>query len=133
MYIDRVGGGVGSSRSEMVAGRGRGPLDWKWIINNALDKHLEKSLLSTSRVGSGINSSSKDKERISVPSTSTDKSQQHQHQQLNHRDSHSTSLSKNNCSDGMCFMYIKFWTLCVCAFFIWVYWVLVVSICCFCF
>ena len=131
MYRDRVGGGVGSSRSEMVASRGKGPLDWKWIINNALDKHLEKSSLSTSRVDSGINSSSKDKERISMPSTSTSKSQQHQ--QLNHRDSCSTSLSKNKCSNGMYFMYIKFWTLCVCFFFIWVYWVLVVSICCFCF
>ncbi|XP_030965353.1 putative casein kinase II subunit beta-4 isoform X3 [Quercus robur] len=97
MYRDRVGGGGGSSRSEMVAGGGGGPLDRKRIINDALDKHLEKSSPSTSRVGGGINSSSKDKERISVPSTSTGKSQQHQ--QLDHRDSRSASLSKNKCSD----------------------------------
>uniref|UniRef100_A0A7N2LER3 Casein kinase II subunit beta n=1 Tax=Quercus lobata TaxID=97700 RepID=A0A7N2LER3_QUELO len=81
----------------MVAGGGGGPLDRKRIINDALDKHLEKSSPSTSRVGGGINSSSKDKERISVPSTSTGKSQQHQ--QLDHRDSRSASLSKNKCSD----------------------------------
>ena len=111
MYRDRVGGGGGSSRSEMVAGGGGGPLDRKRIINDALDKHLEKSSPSTSRVGGGINSSSKDKERISVPSTSTGKSQQHQ--QLDHRDSRSASLSKNKCSDGMYFMCMQFWTLCV--------------------
>ncbi|XP_075644719.1 putative casein kinase II subunit beta-4 isoform X1 [Castanea sativa] len=97
MYRDRVGGGGGSSRSEMVASGGGGPLDRKRIINDALDKHLEKSSPSTSRVGGGINSSSKDKERISAPSTSTGKSQQHQ--QLDHRDSRSASLSKNKCSD----------------------------------
>ncbi|XP_023890844.1 putative casein kinase II subunit beta-4 isoform X2 [Quercus suber] len=99
MYRDRVVGvgGGGLSRSEMVAGGGGGPLDRKRIINDALDKHLEKSSPSTSRVGGGINSSSKDKERISVPSTSTGKSQQHQ--QLDHRDSRSASLSKNKCSD----------------------------------
>uniref|UniRef100_A0A2N9J3R6 Casein kinase II subunit beta n=1 Tax=Fagus sylvatica TaxID=28930 RepID=A0A2N9J3R6_FAGSY len=90
MYRDRVGGGGGSSRSEIVGG----PLDRKRIINDALDKHLEKSSPSTSRVG-GLNSSSKDKERLSVPSTSTGKSQQ----QLDHRDSRSASLSKNKCSD----------------------------------
>ena len=77
LYRDRVDGGVGSSRSEMVVGKGGGPLDQKRIINDALDKHLEKSSPSTSRVGGGINSSSKDKERISIPSTSTGKSQQH--------------------------------------------------------
>lgn len=108
MYRERVGGGGGSSRSEMVAGGGGGPLDRKRIINDALDKHLEKSSPSTSRVGGGINSSSKDKERISAPSTSTGKSQQHQHQQLDHRDSRSASLSKNKCSDGMYVMYVNF-------------------------
>jgi casein kinase II subunit beta len=92
MYKDRVGGG--SSRSEIVGV----PLDRKRIINDALDKHLEKSSPSTSRVG-GLNSSSKDKERLSVPSTSTDKSQQ----QLDHRDFRSASLSKNKCSDGLSF------------------------------
>uniref|UniRef100_A0A2N9GSY9 NAC domain-containing protein n=1 Tax=Fagus sylvatica TaxID=28930 RepID=A0A2N9GSY9_FAGSY len=66
MYRDRVSGGGGSSRSEIVGV----PLDRKRIINDALDKHLEKSSPSTSRVG-GLNSSSKDKERLSVPSTST--------------------------------------------------------------
>ena len=94
MYRDRVGGGGGSSRSEIVGG----PLDRKRIINDALDKHLEKSSPSTSRVG-GLNSSSKDKESLSVPSTSTGKSQQ----QLDHRDSRSASLSKNKCSDGLSF------------------------------
>ena len=90
MYRDRVGGG-GSSKSEIVGG----PLDRK-RINDALDKHLEKSSPSTSRA-----LSSKDKERLSVPSTSTGKSQ------LDHRDSRSAaaaaaaSLSKNKCSDGL--------------------------------
>lgn len=89
MYRDRGGGG--SSKSEIVGG----PLDRK-RINDALDKHLEKSSPSTSRA-----LSSKDKERLSVPSTSTGKSQ------LDHRDSRSAaaaaaaaSLSKNKCSDG---------------------------------
>lgn len=88
MYRDRGGGG-GSSRSEFVAG----PLDRK-RINDALDKHLEKSSPSTSR--GGLNS--KDKEKRSVPSTSTGKSQQ-----LDPRDSRSTSLSKNKCSEGQPF------------------------------
>lgn len=85
MYRDRGGGGGGgSSKSEIVGG----PLDRK-RINDALDKHLEKSSPSTSRA-----LSSKDKERLSVPSTSTGKSQ------LDHRDTRSASLSKNKCSDG---------------------------------
>ena len=91
MYRDRGGGGGGgSSKSEIVGG----PLDRK-RINDALDKHLEKSSPSTSRA-----LSSKDKERLSVPSTSAGKSQ------LDHRDSRSSgaaiaSLSKNKCSDGL--------------------------------
>ncbi|GMY22970.1 isoform 2 of putative casein kinase ii subunit beta-4 [Fagus crenata] len=68
LFMDRVSGGGGSSRSEIVGV----PLDRKCIINDALDKHLEKSSPPTSRVG-GLNSSSKDKERLSVPSTSTGK------------------------------------------------------------
>ncbi|GFZ02906.1 casein kinase II beta chain 1 [Actinidia rufa] len=80
MYRDRGGGG-GSSKAEI----GGGPLDRK-RINDALDKHLEKSSPSTSR-------NIKDRERVSVPSTSTGKSQQ----QLDRRD---TALpSKNKCSD----------------------------------
>ncbi|KAK2650872.1 hypothetical protein Ddye_018361 [Dipteronia dyeriana] len=84
MYRDRGG----SSKSELVGG----PLDRK-RINDALDKHLEKSSPSTSRA---LNS--KDKEtRLSVPSTSTGKSQ------FDHRDSRSASASaslpKNKCSD----------------------------------
>ncbi|XP_057512540.1 putative casein kinase II subunit beta-4 [Actinidia eriantha] len=80
MYRDRGGGG-GSSKAEI----GGGPLDRK-RINDALDKHLEKSSPSTSR-------NIKDRERVSVPSTSTVKSQQ----QLDRRD---TALpSKNKCSD----------------------------------
>ncbi|KAJ6686041.1 CASEIN KINASE II SUBUNIT BETA [Salix purpurea] len=95
MYRDRGGFGGGSSRSEIVGG----PLDRK-RINDALDKHLEKSSPSTSR---GLNNSSKDKERLSVPSTSTGKSLQHHQQQLDHHraDSRAPSLSKNKCSDGI--------------------------------
>ena len=83
MYSHKDRGG-GSSKSELVGGT----LDRK-RINDALDKHLEKSSPSTSR---GL--SSKDKERSSVPSTSTGKSQ------LDHRDSRSSALSKAKCSDG---------------------------------
>ncbi|KAG6786615.1 hypothetical protein POTOM_008222 [Populus tomentosa] len=95
MYKDRGGFGGGSSRSDIVGG----PLDRK-RINDALDKHLEKSSPSTSR---GLNNSSKDKERLSVPSTSTGKSLQHHQQQLDHHraDSRSAPLSKNKCSDGI--------------------------------
>ena len=93
MYKDRGGFGGGSSRSEIVGV----PLDRK-RINDALDKHLEKSSPSTSR---GLNNSSKDKERLSVPSTSTGKSSQHQQHLDHHRaDSRAASLSKNKCSDG---------------------------------
>ncbi|KAI4338764.1 hypothetical protein MLD38_023780 [Melastoma candidum] len=70
MYGGRSGGGKG----EMV--------DRKRMINDALDKHLEKSSPSTSRA----DEKAKDKERISVPSTSSGKSQ-----------------LKNNCSDGLKF------------------------------
>ncbi|XP_059599284.1 putative casein kinase II subunit beta-4 isoform X1 [Vitis vinifera] len=80
MYRERGGG---SSKSEIVGG----PLDRK-RINDALDKHLEKSSPSTSK---GL--SSKDKERLSVPSTSAGKSQ------LDHRDTRAASLPKNKCSD----------------------------------
>ncbi|CAN1146067.1 Putative casein kinase II subunit beta-4 [Linum perenne] len=67
MYRDRggLGGGSGSSRSELVGG----PLDRK-RINDALDKHLEKSSPSTSRA-----LSSKDRDRLSVPSTSAEESE----------------------------------------------------------
>ncbi|XP_048323452.2 agamous-like MADS-box protein AGL28 [Ziziphus jujuba] len=87
MYRDRGGG---SSKLEMVGG----PLDLK-RINDALDKHLEKSSPSTSRA-----LSSKDKETFFIPSTSTGKSQ------LDHCDSRSAaaaavSLCKNKCSDGL--------------------------------
>ncbi|CAI0446055.1 unnamed protein product [Linum tenue] len=64
-HRDRGGAGSVSSRSELVGG----PLDRK-RINDALDKHLEKSSPSTSRA---LNS--KDKERLSVPSTSTEESE----------------------------------------------------------
>ncbi|KAK8688023.1 hypothetical protein V6N13_086812 [Hibiscus sabdariffa] len=74
MYSHRDRGG-GSSKSELVGG----PLDRK-RLNDALNKHLEKSSPSTSR---GF--SRKDKERSSVPSTSIGKSQ------LDHR---SAALSK---------------------------------------
>ncbi|KAF5195795.1 Casein kinase ii subunit beta [Thalictrum thalictroides] len=82
MYKER--GGVGS-KSEVGP-----PLDRK-RINDALDKHLEKSSPSTSR---GLNG--KDKDRISVPSTSSGKPLP------DHRDSRSAAaaaLSKNKHSD----------------------------------
>ena len=120
MYKDRGGFGGGSSRSDIVGG----PLDRK-RINDALDKHLEKSSPSTSR---GLNNSSKDKERLSVPSTSTGKSLQHHQQQLDHHraDSRSASLSKNKCSDGTSafswfFMLNLIIFNCFCASGIWVF------------
>ncbi|KAK8693381.1 hypothetical protein V6N13_070965 [Hibiscus sabdariffa] len=82
MYSQRDRGG-GSSKSELVGG----PLDRK-RLNDALDKHLEKSSPSTSR---GFDR--KDKERSSVPSTSIVKSQ------LDHRDSRSAALSKAKCDE----------------------------------
>ncbi|KAH0731096.1 hypothetical protein KY289_002284 [Solanum tuberosum] len=83
MYRDRGGGG--SSRSEIVGGT----LDRK-RINDALDKHLEKSAPSTSRA-------LKDK---AVPSTSVGAGKLHQ-QHIDHRDTRSSSslATKNKCSD----------------------------------
>ncbi|XP_073102373.1 casein kinase II subunit beta-1 isoform X2 [Elaeis guineensis] len=78
MYRDR---GARGSKSEI------GPLDRK-RINDALDKHLEKSSPSTSR---GLNG--REKERLSVLSTSAGKQPDH------HRDQRSAPLSKNKCSD----------------------------------
>ncbi|KAM0934562.1 putative casein kinase II, regulatory subunit, casein kinase II subunit beta [Dioscorea sansibarensis] len=63
-----------------------GQLDRK-RINDALDKHLERSSPSTSR---GLNG--KEKERLSVPSSSAGKHH-------DHRDQRPASLSKNKCSD----------------------------------
>ncbi|XVF79697.1 hypothetical protein PTKIN_Ptkin15bG0010200 [Pterospermum kingtungense] len=79
MYGHRERGG-GSSKSELVGG----PLDRK-RINDALDKHLEKTSPPTFR---GL--SSKDKERSSLPSTSTGKS---------HLDHRSAALAKAKCDD----------------------------------
>lgn len=79
---DRGGGGGGSSKAESVGG----PLDRK-RINDALDKHLEKSSPSNSTRGL---LSTKDKERIvSMPSTSSGKSQPVDR----------SLPSKNKCSD----------------------------------
>ncbi|CAK9133479.1 unnamed protein product [Ilex paraguariensis] len=90
MYRDRGGVG-GASKSEMVGG----PLDRK-RINDALDKHLDKSSPSTSR---GL----KEKERLSVPSTSAaGGGSKLQQQQIDHRDIRSSSTlttNKNKCSD----------------------------------
>ncbi|KAE9459942.1 hypothetical protein C3L33_08142, partial [Rhododendron williamsianum] len=81
---DRGGGGGGSSKAESVGG----PLDRK-RINDALDKHLEKSSPSNSTRGL---LSTKDKERIvSMPSTSSGKSQPVDR----------SLPSKNKCSDGV--------------------------------
>ncbi|KAI4370327.1 hypothetical protein MLD38_018690 [Melastoma candidum] len=53
-------------------GVGKGEMDRKSMINDALDRHLEKSSPSTSR---GADGKAKDKERISGPSISSGKSQ----------------------------------------------------------
>ncbi|KAK4744837.1 hypothetical protein SAY87_011149 [Trapa incisa] len=68
-----------SSKSDMV--------DRRRIINDALDKQLEKLPPSTSRA------KDKDRDRISVPSTSTGKSQ------FDHHDSRNSPLSKNKASE----------------------------------
>ncbi|MCL7032842.1 hypothetical protein MKW94_028395 [Papaver nudicaule] len=84
MYRDRASIG---SKSEIAS------LDRK-RINDALDKHLEKSSPSTSKGGGA----GKDKDnRLSIPSTSSLKQQQ---QHPDHRDSRSASLSKNKVSDA---------------------------------
>lgn len=93
MYRDRgLGGGMSAAKAEI------GTVDRK-RINDALDKHLEKSSPSTSR---GVNG--KEKERPSVPSTSAGK--QHDHP---------AGLSKNKCSDGELFLlfffsFMMYWT-----------------------
>ena len=89
MYRDR---GVSGSNLEI------GPLDRK-RINDALDKHLEKSSPSTSR---GLNG--REKERLSVPSTSAGKQPDH------YRDQRSAPLSKNKYSDGKCFSFSFFFS-----------------------
>ncbi|CAN1146066.1 Putative casein kinase II subunit beta-4 [Linum perenne] len=93
MYRDRggLGGGSGSSRSELVGG----PLDRK-RINDALDKHLEKSSPSTSRA-----LSSKDRDRLSVPSTSAGKSQfdHHRDSQESETDSEESDVSGSDGDD----------------------------------
>ncbi|XP_071706488.1 putative casein kinase II subunit beta-4 [Rutidosis leptorrhynchoides] len=91
MYRDRGG----SSVKPKMVGKG-GPLDWK-RINDALDKHLEKtsSSPSTSRV---LNSSNnhKDKARLSIPSTSAAAKSHH----MDHNPSSSTVANpKNKCPD----------------------------------
>ncbi|KAK9058251.1 hypothetical protein SSX86_023091 [Deinandra increscens subsp. villosa] len=91
MYKDR---GVSSSRSEMVGRGGAGSLDRK-RINDALDKHLEKtSSPSTSRV---LNIHNKEKEKFSMPSTSTGGGKSF-HQDLN-RKSATIDATKNKGSD----------------------------------
>uniref|UniRef100_A0A5B6YWY0 Putative casein kinase II subunit beta-4 isoform X2 n=1 Tax=Davidia involucrata TaxID=16924 RepID=A0A5B6YWY0_DAVIN len=79
MYRERGGGG---SKSAM------GHVDRK-RINDALDKHLERSSPSTSR---GVNG--KDKDRLSAQSILTGKPPPDQ------RDPRSASLAENKCSDG---------------------------------
>ncbi|KAJ8633803.1 hypothetical protein MRB53_027139 [Persea americana] len=78
MYRDR---GIVGSKQEI------GHIDRK-RINEALDKHLEKS---STPISKGLNA--KDKERLSVPSTSSGKLPPDQ------RDTCSISFSKNKCSD----------------------------------
>ncbi|KAL4585944.1 hypothetical protein LXL04_010571 [Taraxacum kok-saghyz] len=92
MYRDRGGS------SAMVGGGGGGPLDRKQI-NDALDKHLEKTSSSTSRV---LNSNSKEKEKLSMPSTSAAGGGGKSHHMDHHRDNRSSSTipnPKNKASD----------------------------------
>ncbi|XAR54213.1 hypothetical protein NMG60_11029246 [Bertholletia excelsa] len=88
MYRDRGGGGGGGSSRSEVAG---GPFDRK-RINDALDKHLERSSPSTSR---GLNGNVKDKY---VPSTSAGGGKS---LQMDHRETRSSSTLAvmNKCSD----------------------------------
>ncbi|RRT42924.1 hypothetical protein B296_00056796 [Ensete ventricosum] len=79
MHRDRGGSG---SRVETGASYRRG-------INDALDKHLERSSTATSKV---LNRREREKDRLSVPSTSSGK-------HLEHQDPRSASLSKNKFSD----------------------------------
>lgn len=72
--------GGGSSKPELV--------DRRRIINDALDKQLEKSSPSTSRA------IDKDRDQTSVPSTSTGKSH------LDHRNYRASPLSKHKASVG---------------------------------
>ncbi|RWV92600.1 hypothetical protein GW17_00045009 [Ensete ventricosum] len=80
MHRDRGGSG---SRVETGA-------SYRGGINDALDKHLERSSTATSKV---LNRREREKDRLSVPSTSSGK-------HLEHQDQRSASLSKNKFSDG---------------------------------
>jgi len=73
-------------------------------INEALDKHLERSSPSTSR---GLNG--KDKDRVSTQSIISGSSGK---QPSDQRDSRSVSLPKNRCSDGK-FILFQFSLACV--------------------
>ncbi|XP_031502094.1 putative casein kinase II subunit beta-4 [Nymphaea colorata] len=87
MYKERSVGSearTGASKSDLTL---RDPLDRK-RINDALDKHLERSSPSTSKAGANGS-----KDRISIPSTSGGK------MNADHKDVRSGSLSKNKCSD----------------------------------
>lgn len=97
MYRDRGGVGGVVSKSEIMGGPSSSALDRK-RINDALDKHLEKSSPSTSR-GLKDKSSAAAVAAAAVPSTSAGKS----HQQLDHRDNRSSSTLTTNkikASDG---------------------------------
>lgn len=98
MYKERSVGSearTGASKSDLTL---RDPLDRK-RINDALDKHLERSSPSTSKAG--VNGS---KDRIAIPSTSSGK------MNTDHKDGRSGSLSKNKCSDGVPFiLFIRFY------------------------
>ncbi|XP_049933426.1 putative casein kinase II subunit beta-4 isoform X3 [Nymphaea colorata] len=92
MYRERIVGSEargGVSRSDLTL---RDPLDRK-RINDALDKHLERSSPSTSRVG--ING--KDKDRVSFPSTSGGKMGIGNGR--DNKDGRLGSLAKNKASD----------------------------------
>ncbi|KAK9051488.1 hypothetical protein SSX86_028115 [Deinandra increscens subsp. villosa] len=88
MYRDRGGS---SAKSEMVGGvGGGGPFDRK-RINDALDKHLEKT---SSPSVSRVSNSTKEKERLSMPSTSAAGGKAHHID--HHRDNRSSSTLVNS-------------------------------------
>ncbi|ERN01046.1 hypothetical protein AMTR_s00002p00153430 [Amborella trichopoda] len=93
--LDRSEGrATGISKSELSSL----PLDRK-RINDALDKHLEKSSPSTSKGLNNGREKDKEKDRLSIPSTSS--ASKHPPS-----DPRGSALSKTKCSDGWCLLIV---------------------------